>query len=73
MEIIYRGTPPEEVIWIGTCRVCKSKAKAKQSEMLHIIHDQKEGGPFSWETCPVCYAGDPITGYGGMIFYPGKD
>jgi hypothetical protein len=34
--------------------------------MTAITHDQREGGSFSWEKCPVCKAGP----YGGMLFYP---
>lgn len=71
MEIISRGKPPSEREWHGTCRACGSVAKAKQSEMTHITHDQREGGSFSWERCPVCGAGGS-SGYGGMLFYPLK-
>jgi len=70
MKITKRGTPPDELSWAGRCRNCNSEAEANQSEMTHITHDQREGGSFSWETCPVCQAGDKATGYGGMLFYP---
>lgn len=70
MEIIRKGKPPGERVWIGDCRSCKARAKAKQSEMKHITHDHREGGSFSWEKCPACGAGDNATGYGGMLFYP---
>lgn len=70
MKITKRGTPADERTWLGTCRSCNSEAEAKQSEMTHITHDQREGGSFSWEKCPACGAGDKSTGYGGMLFYP---
>lgn len=69
MKITHRGTPATERIWVGTCRGCKSEAEATESEMTHITHDQREGGAFSWEKCPVCGNGDK-GGYGGMLFYP---
>ena len=70
MKITKRGTPASERKWIGSCRSCNSEAEAEHSEMTHIVHDQREGGPFSWERCPVCGAGHKLTGYGGMLFYP---
>ena len=70
MKITKRGTPAGDRKWIGGCGSCNSKAEAKQSEMTHITHDQREGGLFSWEKCPACGAGDKSTGYGGMLFYP---
>lgn len=72
MEITRKGTPPSERVWRGSCTNCGSEAKAKQSEMKNISHDQREGGFFSWEKCPVCGFGDNATGYGGMLFYPIK-
>ena len=72
MEITRKGTPPSERVWLGSCHNCGSEAKAKQSEMKNITYDQREGGSFSWEKCPVCGAGDKATGYGGILFYPVK-
>lgn len=60
-------------IWIGRCRVCKSEAEAKQSEMTHVTYDMRDNISFSWEKCPVCEAGEESSGYGGMLFYPKKD
>ena len=71
MEITYRGTPRADVTWSGTCKDCESKASATYSELTHVTHDQREGGSFSWEKCPVCSAGSD-SGYGGMLFYPAK-
>ena len=69
MKITKKGTPANERIWTGTCRSCNSEAEAAESEMTHINYDQREGGSFSWEKCPVCGVGG-VTGYGGMLFYP---
>jgi hypothetical protein len=68
MKITHRGQLPTERIWVGTCRICKSKAEANETEMTNITQDQREGGEFSWEKCPVCGSGQ--CGYGGMLFYP---
>ena len=70
MKITHRGTPATERVWVGRCSSCKSEAEATESEMTHITHDQREGGSFSWETCPVCGFGANQNGYGGMLFYP---
>lgn len=70
MRITKRGMLPGERKWTGHCWQCNSDAEAEQSEMTHITYDQREGGSFSWEKCPVCGAGDKATGYGGMLFYP---
>lgn len=69
MEITYRGTPKKERIWHGRCRECGSTAIAKQSELIHVSTDQRDG-EFSWMTCPVCNAGSDSDGHGGMLFYP---
>ena len=71
MEITKRGQTVNERVWSGTCRACKSEAKASEAEMTHITDDQREGSSFSWEKCPVCKAGSE-TGYGGMLFHPVK-
>ena len=69
MKITKKGIPANERVWAGTCRNCNSEAEAQESEMTHITYDQREGGSFSWERCPVCGIGGS-TGYGGMLFYP---
>lgn len=73
MQVTKIGTKPDERKWFGECRVCKSEATANGSEMNHITLDQREGGSFSWEKCPVCGAGGKDSGYGGMIFYPEQE
>lgn len=43
MKILQKGTLPEERIWIGECRNCKSTAEALEKELTGITHDQIEG------------------------------
>jgi hypothetical protein len=69
MKITKRGIPLAERKWIGKCAKCGSEAEAMEAELTHITHDQRDGS-FSWEICPVCKAGNPKTGYGGMCFHP---
>lgn len=72
MKIIHRGTPEKDRVWTGNCHSCGSVAEATQSELTNITHDQRDG-PFSWEKCPVCGAGNKSLGnHNGMIFYPKK-
>jgi len=68
MKITKKGTLPSERVWKGTCQQCRSEIEAVESEMTHITHDQREGGYFSWEKCPVCHAGGK-DGYNGVLFY----
>jgi hypothetical protein len=72
MEITRKGTVPSERTWVGECRSCKSEAIASEGELSNIINDTRENYRFSWEVCPVCYAGKHDDGYGGMLFYPKK-
>lgn len=65
MKITKTETPKGERVWKGRCHQCNSEAEAMESELTAITHDQREGGSFSWEKCPVCKAGP----YSGMIFY----
>ena len=66
MKITKPSAPPS--IWRGVCRACQAEAEAVRPEMTHITEDQREGGRFSWETCPECGAGEKGSGYGGMLF-----
>lgn len=66
MKITKQNIPPADRIWKATCRCCGSEAEAAEKELTSIQHDQREGGSFSWEECPVCKAGP----YCGMLFYP---
>lgn len=69
MKIIKTGTVPSERVWRGECRNCGSVVEAREGELKHITHDQREAISFSWEICPVCKAGSE-SGYGGVLFYP---
>jgi type II secretory ATPase GspE/PulE/Tfp pilus assembly ATPase PilB-like protein len=69
MKITKQGLTKDQRLWTGKCRACQSEAEAVESEMTHITYDQREGGSFSWERCPVCEVGGE-SGYGGMLFYP---
>lgn len=71
MKVIKTGAKPEDREWRGTCRSCNAEATATENEMKHITYDQREGGSFSWEKCPVCNAGGS-SGFGGMLFYPAR-
>lgn len=72
MKITKQGIPPGDRKWIGKCRTCNSEAEATGSEMQNIKYDQREGGSFCWQKCPVCNAGG-ASGYGGMLFYPANN
>lgn len=67
MKVTKRGKTKNEKKWKGSCRNCESEAVATEAEMNNIIFDQREGGSFSWEICPVCSGGR------GMLFYPITD
>ena len=54
MKVIYRGTPPGDVIWSGKCHTCKSVMEAPAIE-LKITHEPRDG-PFATAKCPVCNA-----------------
>lgn len=74
MRIIKPGKPPRDAVkWRGTCRACRAEVEAHCYEITHEIVDYREGGSFSWEVCPSCGAGDCMTGYGGVLFYPTKE
>lgn len=52
MEIIERGTPPEEKVYEGRCMNCKTKVRFKRSEGK-VTFDQRDGN-FVTVKCPVC-------------------
>lgn len=52
MEIIKKGTPPEEKIYEAECSKCKSVLRFKQSEGK-ITYDQRDGNLITVK-CPVC-------------------
>lgn len=57
-----------DLLWRGTCTSCRSVVEAREGELTHITHTQRDGS-FSWEKCPVCNVGRD-SGYGGVLFYP---
>lgn len=54
MKILERGTPPEDRVYVSTCRNCKSKIEFLQSEG-RIYYDPRDGN-FIQVLCPVCCA-----------------
>jgi hypothetical protein len=53
--IIKKGIPPEEQRWFGTCSKCTSEIECMRTDLTsYQAGDYKSGGPFSWESCPVC-------------------
>lgn len=66
MEILFRGTPPEERKWKGTCGYCNSEIQANENEVevsylesKDLWRDVKKTGKAD---CPVCEH--------QMTFYP---
>lgn len=55
MEIIKRGTPPEDREYEGTCTDCRTEVRFKQSE-ASSSNDPREG-PLYFVGCPVCIKG----------------
>lgn len=52
MDIIFRGTIPEEKKYIATCSNCGTKVSYKLKE-VKVTHCQREG-TFHEYSCPVC-------------------
>jgi len=52
VEVIERGTPPEEVNYEVQCQKCISKLKFKRSDAGYVS-DQRDGNYLTVE-CPVC-------------------
>lgn len=70
MKLIKKGQNPATRVWTGNCSKCRSVFEAFESELTKIIHSQRDG-PFSWEKCPECGAGDESRGnWGGVCFEP---
>lgn len=52
MQILYKGTPPGDVVYVGTCSSCQTKVKFKKLEAKEC-GEQRDG--FYLEVqCPVC-------------------
>lgn len=52
MRIIKRGVIPEEKLYRGTCRKCKTEVEFKARDAV-FISTQKDGDSYQW-MCPVC-------------------
>lgn len=58
MEILRKGTPKKDVLWIGQCRDCSAIARAKREELgtTEPGDYRSDGEAWTWATCPVCHA-----------------
>ena len=54
MKLVKRGTPPQDQIWIGTCRSCKSEYEAIRKEIADKIIFSKTIRDHAKEICEVC-------------------
>lgn len=64
MEIIKRGTPPEEQLYTGTCQRCSTEVRFKRGEAS--VHSDQRDGEIVSVACPVCpelIYGNPIKLY----------
>jgi|AGTN01.3.fsa_nt_gi hypothetical protein len=52
MEIIRRGTPPQDRTHEGTCKTCGTVVRFKEYEAVQ--HSDRRGGTSLTVTCPVC-------------------
>lgn len=52
MDILFRGTPPNEREREGTCNNCGTQVRFRESEGK-VTHDQRDGD-FVTVNCPVC-------------------
>lgn len=57
MNIIKRGTPPEDRKYTATCRRCKTEVEFLLRETEY--HSDQRDGDYLQVACPVCL--DPIT------------
>ena len=54
MRCTKRGVPPEEGIWRGTCRSCKSEYEATKKEIADKIAFSKTIRDYAKEICEIC-------------------
>ena len=52
MDIIHRGTIPEEKQYVATCGNCGTKVVYKLKE-VEEVHDRRTG-TYHWYKCPLC-------------------
>lgn len=70
MRVLREGQPETGEAWSGDCVSCGAVVLANESELTHIKYSIRDHLSFSWQTCPECGAGEPDSGYGGVVFYP---
>jgi hypothetical protein len=54
MKLVKRGIPPQEELWKGTCRSCKSEYEAIKKDIVDKIIFSKAIRDHAKETCEVC-------------------
>jgi hypothetical protein len=54
MRCTKRGIPPQEEIWRGTCRSCKSEYEATKKEIADKIVFSKTIRDYAKEICEIC-------------------
>lgn len=59
MEILFRGTPPEELLYEGTCGKCNTRVRFQKREAKAV--GDCRNGEMLLVSCPVC--AHPIYGY----------
>lgn len=52
MEILFRGTPPNERTFFAKCNNCASEIRFKEHEGV-VTRDQRDGD-FITIICPIC-------------------
>lgn len=52
MEILERGRLASDYTYLGRCRGCSSKVRAKHEELVHS--SSQLDGDLHYERCPVC-------------------
>jgi RNase P subunit RPR2 len=60
MRIISRGIKPEDKLYRGTCKNCKTVFECNRSEGKYE-NDFREGGGFLRVTCPLCQSNTEIA------------
>ncbi len=54
MRIVYLGKKPEERVFLGKCRACRTEVEFEQREAKTVC-DQRDGDYLS-VPCPICRA-----------------
>ena len=56
MEILTRGTPPNDVSYVVTCNSCDSTLKFTKKEVRTVVRRSPYDQSYYELTCPVCNA-----------------